>query len=866
MLPASRSVCCAGLGRAPIHFERLPNGLELLVRESHAAAVAEVQIFARVGSADERPGEAGLAHFHEHMLFKGTSRRSVGQVAGEVEGAGGHINAYTSFDATVYHATVPSDRTELALDVLADAVSDPLFEPEEIRREVEVVLEEIRRSEDNPHHVLGNAVFAEVYRRHPYRAPILGTPESVAAFDRARVRSFFERWYLPGQLFVVVVGDVDTSRVCEVVRALFEQAPARRRRRSRTPEPSAGDFRTVVLQRPFERASLDLCVRSVGLAHPDAPYLDLLGFVLGEGDSSRLVRRVKEQEELVDRVDAYSYTPLDPGLFGITADLDPERVAAGIESCVRELERLREERVSAQELEKARANFLASEHFERESVSGLGRKLGGFHALAGDYRDEKRYLEAIRTATPDDLLRVAHTHLDTAGLTVGALVPEEAAPLEAEEVERAAARGRERVRRAFVPPRRTEADREIHGYALRGGARLVVLPRQETPVVAVRAAFLGGLLAEDEANAGLTSFLTSMWLRGTLTRSNADFARSVESLAAEIEGFSGRNSLGLSLDCLADRLDPALDLYGEALLEPALAPEEIEKERRETLAALERREDRLGARVFDLFQETLYGSHPYRFPVIGTAESVARFDAESVAAHHRRLVHAPNLVLSAVGAVDPDAIAAALGARLADLPTGPFAAPEVASFTAPGEPRERELRKDRSQAHLVIGFAGLTVDDPDREALEVIVQLLAGQSGRLFLELRDRRGLAYAVSAANVEGVAPGYFATYIGTAPEKLDAARAGMLQELARLLEDPPAEGELEAARRHLVGSFAIDQQRSASRATHLALDVLYGLGADAHRRYPERVLAVGKEDVLRVARRVVDLNRTVVAVIRP
>ena len=168
------------------------------------------------------------------MLFR--SRRSVGQVAGEVEGAGGHINAYTSFDATVYHATVPSDRTELALDVLADAVSDPLFDPEEIRREVEVVLEEIRRSEDNPHHVLGNAVFAEVYRRHPYRAPILGTPESVAAFDRARVRSFFERWYLPGQLFVVVVGDVDTSRVCEVVRALFEQAPARRRRRSRTPE------------------------------------------------------------------------------------------------------------------------------------------------------------------------------------------------------------------------------------------------------------------------------------------------------------------------------------------------------------------------------------------------------------------------------------------------------------------------------------------------------------------------------------------------------------------------------------------------------------------------------------------------------
>jgi zinc protease len=695
------------LGRAPVHFERLANGLELLVRESHAAEVAEVQVFARVGSADERPEEAGLAHFHEHMLFKGTHRRAVGQVAGEVEGAGGHINAYTSFDATAYHATVPSDRTDVALDVLADAVRDPLFEPEEIHREVEVVLEEIRRSEDSPHHVLSNAVFAEVYRSHPYRAPILGTTESVSSFDRTRVRSFFERWYVPGDLFVVVTGDVDPAHVREAVRAAFEDAPAAARPHDRPREPRARDFRTVILQRSFERASLDLCVRSVGLAHADAPHLDLLAFILGEGDSSRLVRRVKEQEELVDRIDAYSYTPLDPGLFGITADLDPDRVGEALESCVREIERLREERVADQELEKARANFLASEHFERESVSGLARKLGSFHALTGDYRDETRYLEAIRTATADDLLRVAHTHLDTAGLTVGALLPDDASMLESEEVERAAARGRERVRRAFVPARRTDADREIHSYALHGGARLIVLPRHETPVVAVRAAFLGGLLAEDEAHAGITSFLTSMWLRGTRGHSSADFARAIESLAAEIEGFSGRNSLGLTLDCLSDRLEPTLDLYGEVLLEPAFAPDEVEKERRDTLAAFERREDRLGARVFDLFQEALYGSHPYRFPVLGTPEAVARLDAESLVAHQRRLVHAPNLVLSAVGDVDPDAIAAALGARLADLSTGPFAPPGAGSFTPPSEPCERVIHKERSQAHLVIGFAGL---------------------------------------------------------------------------------------------------------------------------------------------------------------
>ena len=144
--------------------------------------------------------------------------------------------------------------------------------------------------------------------------------------------------------------------------------------------------------------------------------------------------------------------------------------------------------------------------------------------------------------------------------------------------------------------------------------------------------------------------------------------------------------------------------------------------------------------------------------------------------------------------------------------------------------------------------------------------LLAGQGGRLFLELRDRKGLAYAVNAANVEAFAPGFFAVYIGTAPEKLEEAERSMNAELARLLEAPPAEDELLRAKRHLAGNFEIDLQRSSARAAHLSLDALYGLGADADRFYVERILAVGAEDVLRVARRVVDLAAPVVAVVRP
>jgi zinc protease len=855
------------LSRPPVHHATLDDGLEILLQPTHAAPVAAVQVFARVGSADETKDEAGLAHFHEHMLFKGTERRGVGDVAGEVENAGGRINAYTSFDVTAYHATVPSDAWRVALDVLADAVCASAFDAEEIVREREVVLEEIRRSEDSPGRVLSNAVFDAAYARHPYRAPILGTPESVGAFDRERVTSFFRRWYGRPNLVVVGAGDFDPHEVEEAIVRAFQGASAAPPARARTAEPEHVAANACVLRRGFERASLELAWLTVPFAHEDTPYLDLLALILGQGDSSRLVRRVKERDCLVDAADAYSYTPLDAGLFGANFDLDPIHLAEAVEATVAEVERLRRQPVGDDELEKARANFLAMEHFEHESVGGLARKLGSFHTLAGDYRAEARYLDAVRGATASDLLHAAQRRLDPRGLTVGALLPEAECPeLDSDALLDAVERGVARTARAFRAPRTAAATPDVQTYALECGATLHVVRRDDPPVVAGRAAALGGQLAEHASNAGITSFLAAMWLRGTRGRSAGDFARAVETLAADVDGFSGRNSVGGTFECIQDRLDPVLDLFAEMLLEPAFDEGELERERRDALAAIERREDRLTQRAFLLFGETHFQHHPYRLPLAGTADSVRAFDRESLIEHHHRLVRAENLVFGVTGAVNPDELAAALGARLADLPSGASEKPEPTREDPPHEIRIAELHKAREQAHLVMGFRGLDVHDPDRHALEVISQILAGQSGRLFLELRDRRGLAYTVTAVNVEGVHPGTFSLYIGTAPEKLDAARTGMLEQLERLLQEAPSEQELAGARRHLVGNFAIDEQRAAVRAAHLSLDGLYGLGADADRHYAESVNAITAEDVLRVARRVIDLDAYTMAVIKP
>jgi zinc protease len=875
----------------PTRFTTLPNGLDVLLRETHSAPVAEIQIWCKVGSADEAPGEEGLAHFHEHMLFKGTERRGLGEIAGEVEGVGGRINAYTSFDQTVYYATLPSAEVGTGIDVLADALQHSIFDPDEVSREVEVVLEEIRRSKDTPGDVLGDVLFRTAYTAHPYRVPILGPAENVASFTREKVSRFFKRWYAPDNLLVVGVGDFDSDSVLEQIQAALGDAqPSGITRPPRRIEPGQSLLRSSVLSRPFECGHLEFVYPATGFSHPDTPLLDLLAFVLGEGDSSRLTQDLKERDALVDGIHASCFTPLDPGVFGVSALFEPPRVNEVIHAITKEIQRLRFEPVSREELEKARINFLSSEYFERESVSGIAHKLGNFQAISGDYRDEERYLESIREATPEALFDVAQRYFTPEKLNIAVVGPEAEEATGAERIAEAVHKACSEVDGAYAGlPQVTNTDdakkvsspappssrpamhakrNELHRYELSNGSRLFVAPQHDTRVVAVRSAVVGGLLAEADAStqAGLSHFLTGLWVRGTENDSAADFARKTEGLAAEIDGFTGRSTSGLTLDVHTDCLEPALELYTEALVAPAFDDIEIERERRDVLAAIARREDNLGAMCFNLFLRTLFDTHPYGHPVGGETDCVLKFTRETVKNHYEQLVRGPGGIIGVAGDVDPENIAALLSDRLARLSPAeavPFA-PEIDPLL--DGIREVHLSKDRAQTHLVLGMNGLSVNDPDRFALDVISQVLAGQSGRLFLELRDKQSLAYALSTSSAEGIAPGFFAVYIATAPEKATQAKEGILIELDRLLQSPPGPEELEHAKRNLTGNFSIDQQRAANRAAHITHDALYGLGADASQHYAADIDAVTAEDVLRVARRILRLDAYVLAQVQP
>src|SRR5213595_1262700 len=305
----------------------LPNGLTVIVQEDHSAPVASVQAWCATGSVneDEHIG-AGLSHILEHMLFKGTRTRSTNAIAQKIQDVGGYINAYTSFDRTVFWIDVPKDGVATALDVLTDAMMNSTLPPEEYRKEQEVIRREFAMGMDDPDRMAGLLLFATAYQRTPYRFPVIGELEIYNQLTQEQVMQYYKTRYVPNNLTFIVVGDVDAEKVRQQLTELFKPYPEKSLKPVFIPaEPPQLGLREVHQEFPTELTHFAMAWHIPEVTSPDVPALDLLSTILGEGRSSRLYRRVREEAGLAFRISAFSYTPGDPGLFGIDATLDPRK-------------------------------------------------------------------------------------------------------------------------------------------------------------------------------------------------------------------------------------------------------------------------------------------------------------------------------------------------------------------------------------------------------------------------------------------------------------------------------------------------------------------------------------------------------------
>lgn len=834
----------------------LDNGLTVLVRETPGSRAATVQFWVRAGSVYEEPQEAGITHFIEHMIFKGTPTRGPGELAGAIESVGGRINAYTSFEYTVYHATLTSRHWQLALDVLGDALLHSSFDEVEIEREKKVVLEEVGMRKDRPNIMLFQEMMTNAFKVHPYRLPVIGSVETISSFSREAVLRYLEKHYHPENFTVIVVGDLDAEVVTGRVKELMGVIPRGNISQPQLPlDPQQQEPRLFSIVGDIQQPQMALGIPITPFRHPDSPVIDVISEIVGHGETSRLYRSLRDDKGLVYDIHSSAFTPHDPGLFEIFATVDGNRLEDALEAALTELFSLKYHEVSEEELVRAKRILESDFVFNLERVEGQARALGSFEFMAGDPRED-HYLEQVRSVSREDILRVANRYFSGSRLTAGFLVPEDSVfVIDEKELGRVISAAEKKAVNGTDPSLKKSVVGDVHRYVLANGIRLLVREDPIVPTVAIRAVMPGGLRSETAATNGAFAFISEALPKGTETRSAREIADAVADMAGSLGGFSGKNTFGLKGDFLSRFLRQAMGLFGDIIKNPAFDPDEVEKIRPELLARLKQQEDSLPALAFREFNTLLFDRHPYGLNSLGTAESLGSLDSAQLNELYRTQARPDNLVLSISGDVKADEVASLVTSLLGSWQGSAAeqsAAPTIELPPILDKPIEQEIPRDKEQVHIIIGFLGTTMTSSDRYGLEVLDTLLSGQSGRLFTELRDNMSLAYSLSSFSLSGLDTGSFGIYIGTSPDKKEKAIDEIWKQLQKVRQEPPGEDELERAKNIIISQYEMGLQTHGAQAMEMALNEAYELGQDFGELYTQAIAEVGADDVVAAARK--------------
>ena len=834
-----------------VQMRTLSNGLVVIVGEDRSAPVVAAQLWCRAGSIDEGDWVgAGLSHLLEHMLFKGTTHRAAGRIDQEVQEAGGYMNAYTSFDRTVYWINVPNTGARVAIDILCDIAQHATLPADELAKEMDVIRREMDMCQDDPGRRAGQRLFETAYTRSPYRFPVIGYPDIFNRLQRGHVLDYYRAKYTPNNLFMVVVGDIAPGEVFDQVTTAFAEAKAR-------PLPAvelAEEPRQVAPREVIEEATIELghahwSWHIPELRHPDIPLLDVLATLLGGGRSSRLFQQVRERQGLVTSIDAWTYSPGRPGIIGISSVFEAGRFAAARAAILAEVDRVRREGVTAAEVTKAVKQFTAGFLATRKTMQGQAQDLGGNWMAAGDLSFSERYLNLVRQATPARLQRVARQYLTTENRTHYALLP----------------RGSMQHAVSFTPP---ITEQPVQSMKLPNGLRLLLKEDRRLPFVEMRLVIQGGVLVETPPTSGLTQLMTRMLMQGTRQRSAPQIADEIESVGGHLDTYSGNNSFGLSAEVLREDFNLGLELMADVLLRPAFPAEAFERERQVQLAAIRAQNDQMLQSGFRMMRRALFGDRTYGLDLLGDETSVGGLERDDLVRFHQQQVVADRAVLAVYGDFETDRTWAAIEAALGGWSGSDK--PVVEKWPGPSgfglAPQRAEARRDKKQAVVIMAFPGLALYHPDRFALEIIQEACSDLGSRLFVRIRDQLGLAYYVGAQNFLGVAPGYFAFYAGTSPDEVLRVENEFRAEVELLRSEGLTEAELKRAKAKILGQKKIARQDLGTCAMTQALDELYGLGYRNIDTEDAQYEAVTGDEVRAVAARQFELGRHVVCVVRP
>ncbi|HEV7991466.1 MAG TPA: pitrilysin family protein [Gemmatimonadaceae bacterium] len=861
------------LDPATVRRTTLPNGLRVLVRRDSSAPVVAIVTYVNAGYFDETDDVVGIAHVLEHMYFKGTPTRGVGEIARQTKAVGGYLNAATIYDHTSYYTVLPASRFAAGLDVQFDAYANSLIDAGELGRELEVIIQEAKRKEDNPGAVATETLFELLHDRHRIRRWRIGREAGLRALTRDAMTTFYRNFYHPGNTVLVVVGDVDPDDALREITARYGALPAGAPVRTPGPtEEGVAGFRYREWTGDIGQTQLAFGWRTPPTLDPATPGLDILSAILGTGRASRLYRAVRERK-LASSVSAYDYTPTSLGVFVVHAEAPPERAAEAAQAMWAQLRDVREHGVSDAELLRARRVYESRWVRRLEDMEGQANYLAEWEAL-GDWRAGEEYLRRALSTTAEEVQSLARQFLDPDQAAVVVYRPTGSAAIasDASSMRALLDAAPVQVIEASAPPLAgapaihagMRADREEAGVQIfHTAAGVPVLVRRKAGALVHAGVYtLGGARDEPATHAGMTSLLVRTAVKGTSRRSAAQIAEEGELLGGSVSGSAGAESFGWSISVPQRYATEAIELLADVAQHAEVPDEALETERAIALADLVAMRDDMYRYPVRLATQAAFAGHPYGVPASGDERTLPAITAAMLRDWHRaRVLEAP-AVIGVIGDADPEELAALAATAFGELRGGEVTALERPVW-ASGVVQRVEQR-EKLQTALALMFPGPSRSDDARFATAMIAGVASGLGGRFFDELRDKQSLGYTVHAYTSERALAGAFVSYIATSPEKEEVARRGLLNEFAKLRETPVSAKELEQAQTYALGVHAIRQQSGGAVLGEMVDAFLFG-GLWELAEFEDRVRGVTADEMRAVAERYFDERVRVEGIVR-
>ena len=840
----------------------LDNGLEVILARDATAPTVAVDIWFRVGSANDPEGKSGFAHLFEHMMFEGSPHVPGGTMDQLLEPVGGSSNAYVGADYTAYYDTVPSHQLPLALWIEADRMGGLNITQESLDNQRAIVIEELQRSYDNrPYGSAVKALITVPYSYEPYKRPAIGNIDDVNSAQIEDVFAFHRSYYVPNNATLVVAGDIEFDTTRELIEELFGPIP-----RGDDP-PALPEFvpvdqqeaEFITIEDPFINLPALLVAYEIPpLVHEDFPALDVLSRVLSVGDSSRLAKRLVDSGMAL-QADAWIFDNRGPGMFAFILIANVGVDLADLEEAsYEELRKIIDDGVPQEELDKVIAGIRSRSILGLETALGLAESVQSASYYFDDPQAVFTGIERYRAVTSEDIQRVALQYLEDSDRHVFNVVETDAeAPAAVEPYAAEDAVEQEPDYRYVIeqeePPPPLDSNEfnfpNITENVLDNGLEVVVIEQPNMPIISLDIYLAGGSTSAPQNLPGLAGMTGSLITRGTESRSAQDIAGAIEQVGGAVGSGGGNDSLQLGVFALIEDADLAFDLLADMALNANFPESEVERERAEWISGLEAslaNPDFVAGRAFG---RLLYEGHPYGNPY--TFQSLEAITRDDIVAFYDARRQPDNAVLIIAGAITTEEGLAFAAQHFADWEGS---AEEVTFPAVPERGGQQILLVDRpgsTQANFILGNIGIQGASLDYFPARVMNHVLGGTfTSRLVQNIREEKGYTYSIGSGFSYPADIGRFVVTAAVRNDVIAATLGEVFMEIERIQSEPLTDEELNDARDGIVGEWVFGLETYQDFVEAVASYKIRGVELDRLNKWLGHIKDVTTDDVLEIA----------------